>query len=1613
MKRNLLLLFVLLCTVVRAESWFPWYPYWKVEWDGKSEMRPLVEPRDGDEPPLVYIEGAGNMAYVRNHWNDVAYKFKGYDFCECDYLFINNVDMTVTSWVPFDGALKTKFNVNGHTIRIKIDNTSSNCQGLFKEIGKTGEVRNLHLVVDINVGNARKVGGICGDNYGTIENCWVTGNVKSSHYSHYDADLGGIAGLNESSGTIQYCCMSGMVSNPKNSGVGGLVGGNNGTVKHCTFYGSVENKHKQSSKYIGDQDGKLENYFDSYQDSEYNSGMDVYAKGVKYPYAITITNNGAEGSSVAQGYDGETITRWHPGGKVNIVSSWAKMNNVRYEYGTHVSNFSFPAAYSYSFDLPTDEPSDYSISVTYVKPQWLQDHAGTEGDPYPIGSTADWDELAMYNNGYDFSGKYFKLTADITVSEMVGTNGKPFKGIFDGNDKTLTFNRGTAAEPFNEEYCAPFRRASNATIRNLKVRGNIYTTRKFAAGLLGFGDGTTRVSDCSVATVIHSSVAGDGTHGGIVGHLNGEAYISDCAFTGRLLTTNGTTSCGGIVGWYYRNSPANNISNVFYSPANVTMGDGETAITDGATIVRGCSVGNNNYYTVALGEPQGTQVFGSVPSGEIYTEQALADGNQYYVLCNIDFPNIYQYTGSDIPVSTTVQTADGTTLTANEDYTLKYTTVQGRGAYNQVITSKGTRCFGTKSIPFMVADDTNSETLTAGEYTIHNDLTIEWRIPVEGHVVINIPENVTLTAEKGFELPEGNILTINGPGALVINDCEAHKSGIGGLTMGILAINGGKVTITGGKNAAGIGVDAGQPASGTVILGWTNKDDYISCNSYAVGSIAFTDGKQFCLSDKKTLATVDNIGGEKIVPRKITGTGTQSDPYMINSVEDWNDIAEAVNSGTASGYKDEFLKLNTDIEVTTMIGTDGNHTFRGTFDGDGHTLTFNCTTSEQYAAPFHYTYGATIKNLKTTGTITTSSTHAGGVVGRNGTQNTTLENVSSTVEITSTFSGRAYHGGLMGYAINATFTNCVFKGKLLGADSDHCGGLLGQKSMTEDTNASFTNCLFAPSEVTVSNNLLYSFASGDITKIAINNGCYYVTELGGAQGIFVTAQTAANEIYKKITAVDGNTYYMPCTVSYIDNYKHTGSDIAVIAPTITATDGTVLSADDFTFSPATVKDIEDYKLTVTGKEEKGCYGTKQFDFDVTDYAYLNSSITTLTEDHYYVAKDLTYDERITVSGNVTLHLRPGETLYARKGIELSTGNSLTVVGSGRIAIDNCDDGKSGIGAASMGTLNIQGGQLSVRGGSGAAGIGSDDAASASGSLTLDWDLAYSDSYIDCNSYATNVTFAKGKSFVVADQLMMATTENIGGNKIVPAVVLQDQGDNSDVLADPYIGPIAVVLKDRTLYMDGKWNTICLPFSYDISELRNVEARTLTDASIKGTTLNLTFGSSVTELKAGVPYIIKTAKEDDYEADGTHDYKTPVFEGVSISYDPNASNNCSFGSGDTQVSFIGTYSSQTFDAEDKSILLMGGENKLYYPKNGASIGACRAYFKIGYGTSAPRIDGFNISFDGDDSTLGVTTPLSDKRGAGGEAWYSLDGRRLQGKPAQKGVYINNGRKIVIK
>ena len=78
------------------------------------------------------------------------------------------------------------------------------------------------------------------------------------------------------------------------------------------------------------------------------------------------------------------------------------------------------------------------LMTCFTSTAWAWSGSGTSADPYLIANETDWNTLASNSSSNTYSGTYFKLTADISVTTMVGTDGSRFAGIFDGNGHTLT-----------------------------------------------------------------------------------------------------------------------------------------------------------------------------------------------------------------------------------------------------------------------------------------------------------------------------------------------------------------------------------------------------------------------------------------------------------------------------------------------------------------------------------------------------------------------------------------------------------------------------------------------------------------------------------------------------------------------------------------------------------------------------------------------------------------------------------------------------------------------------------------------------------------------------------------------------------------------------------------------------------------------------------------------------------------------------------------------------------------------------------------------------------------------------------------------------------------------
>ena len=433
---------------------------------------------------------------------------------------------------------------------------------------------------------------------------------------------------------------------------------------------------------------------------------------------------------------------------------------------------------------------------------------------------------------------------------------------------------------------------------------------------------------------------------------------------------------------------------------------------------------------------------------------------------------------------------------------------------------------------------------------------------------------------------------------------------------------------------------------------------------------------------------------------------------------------------------------------------------------------------------------------------------------------------------------------------------------------------------------------------------------------------------------------------------------------------------------------------------------------------------------------------------------------ITCEGNATIILADGTTNTMKgfyeyyPGFFVPASSILTIDGEGSLNASSNGFG-AGIGGgyygASCGVININGGNITATGGRYAAGIGSShnnscshiiisggtihatggDSAAGIGSGwggTIQGDFS-SCGLISITNGVTSVTATKGEnapnSIGAGDHGTCLSSGVAIGNMVGVVtrspynyVPLPDEADNSAKISAFENKACDITLYGRTLYKDGAWNTLCLPFalnSFAGTPLEGATVKTLESASFNEESGELTLNftedaNNLTAIEAGKPYIVKWASGDNIES--------PIFTNVTISATTPTDITPTGSGSDGSVTFKGTFGPVAIGTDgDNTKLYLGNGNKLYWPSGAKSINAFRAYFQLNNGITAGNqpnsaVRAFVLNFDGNEQT-GITTTNYTNFSNSDNAWYTLDGRKLSGKPTAKGLYINNGKKVVIK
>ena len=619
--------------------------------------------------------------------------------------------MAGTSSNPFKGT----FDGQGHTLNVNLSSSTEGFVAPFHYVtGAT--IKNLKVTgscVSSVSGNTRRhnaglVGSVVATGV-TVENCLVTANVGSTSYrTDY---CGGLIGhLGDNTVTIIGSAYTGTLYVSGTNVVGGLLGWGDTpsevTITDCFFGGTYNNSSSgyfhplgvaNHADQISSDNISISNCYYTYDPSNFSS------TNTDKPIVVNSTNKGKHAYTITGGSN-VTVTNAGPattyGGSttsVHYITGYVtgiKYNNVL--YAGQSENVSLTLNYSgsipsgqelngytasnggtlaasgnnYILTMPNNN-TVINANITNIKIHIARNESSTQ---------MTWDQfVTKVNGGTNYSEQTIYLDEDITISTQVGTSESTcFKGTFDGQTHKLTLSGGTfgtSSSYASNRYVAPFRNINGTTIQNLVVDGSIYVSDKFAAGVASHAKGTNTITNCKVIATINSSMTSDGTHGGIVAHVDGgTTTITGCVFNGQLLGS-GTTYCGGIVG-YTTSASYVRINHCIFDPTNVTFSS-----SNSNPICRNTSSSyiNNCYYTstalgTGLGKMRHTVTKGNGVSAMTMSGTATANdvsGITYYA------------SNSGLLYNSTIIAGDGDnvslTLTGASEYEADYGTLTGSG----------------------------------------------------------------------------------------------------------------------------------------------------------------------------------------------------------------------------------------------------------------------------------------------------------------------------------------------------------------------------------------------------------------------------------------------------------------------------------------------------------------------------------------------------------------------------------------------------------------------------------------------------------------------------------------------------------------------------------------------------------------------------------------------------------------------------------------------------------------------------------------------------------------------------------------------------------------------
>jgi hypothetical protein len=683
----------------------------------------------------------------------------------------------------------------------------------------------------------------------------------------------------------------------------------------------------------------------------------------------------------------------------------ADIVTYKYKLGTSTLDCSVAGGYSAAISKATNITNSltgYTSGTTIKICVLALDSAGNQ-QAFASATTTSWTRYTACNNAAaSFGGGFgavkvpyliynvtqlqqvknnttcaYKLMSDIDLGGVtftpIGTNANSFRGIFDGNNHTIS--NWTYSAPTGD-YVGLFGYTNNSTmkttIKDLTVVNINLTARNYVGGLVGYA---------STTAIIRSSVSGTVTGSSYVGGLVGQlpASINAAVFnSSSSVNVTGSNYIGGLIGYVTSSSSGTSGIKDSYSTGNVTASAGYAG-----GLIGYLSSSNIKYAFIENTYSSGT-VTATHPAGLAsyfqISSQSRAIKNSFTVspisgVAGGVGKTISDSTGPNIPLEGIYWDI----TRSGKSFCLTATNPAGCSGVNSA-NSNPNYFYNSTNAPFFSSATQNWNTTQVWNFTGSSFPTLRLNSPV-APVATNISASGT---------PNQSI-TINMANAGFSYDGLA-------LTYEILT----------------------PPTKGSLSSVTSTGAVYRQTDAHDYGG--FTDSFTIRAVDSNGLtsktATVTvtiSTGCDPISPMYPGGNGTVGNPYLISSAAQLINIHK---SGNCS------YRLISDIDLSgqTFLPFATNFSYSGTFDGDDYEIsnwTFTGAVSGSYVGFISQASGATIRDLTLTNfnldPSTTSAYYFGVLSGS--ANSTTILNVHASGSIADT---SGYVGGLVGYSSYST-----------------------------------------------------------------------------------------------------------------------------------------------------------------------------------------------------------------------------------------------------------------------------------------------------------------------------------------------------------------------------------------------------------------------------------------------------------------------------------------------------------------------------------------------------------------------------------------------------------------